>query len=108
MVHHIIKTTIDPKEIRAKYGTIVCRDGEFETTATAEIMNEDFDPKTKMFTMEIGLNYRRRSTRNTISLPAPARQDGKRAAIKPPDYMLTQVDFDEIMKGEIIAVPALD
>ena len=105
---NIIRTTIDPNEIRAKHTKIKARDGgEFETTAFLEIFNEDFDLATKTYTLQIGLNYPSRSPRATVSLAIPARQDGKTVAIKPPDYMMTQEDFDAaIVQGKVINVPA--
>ena len=75
-------------------------------TADLEIINEVFDPATKTFTMEIGLHYPRRSTRNTFFLAVPATKEGKPVAIKPPEYMLTQEDFDAMMKGELVSVPS--
>jgi hypothetical protein len=110
MPNNVIRTTIDPKDFRANYRGIKvldCGDGrDFEVTATTEIINEDYDPATKMFVMEVVLHYPGRSTRNTISLAIPARKDGKLIAIPPPNYMLTQEDFEAVMRGEVIKVPA--
>ncbi len=105
---NVIRTTVDPKDFRANYRTITVRDGgEFETTATTEIIDEDYDPKAeKPFMMRVVLYYPRRTTRNTIQLAIPARQDGKMVAIQPPDYELTQEDFEAVMRSEIINVPA--
>jgi hypothetical protein len=51
---------MDPKIFRVEYGRITVRDGgEFETTATTEIINEDYDPSTKTFVMQVGLYYPR-------------------------------------------------
>ena len=74
--------------------------------ATTEIINEDYDPATKKFMMQVALHYPRRSTHTVVTLAIPARQDGKAIAIQPPDYMLTQEDFDAVMRGEAINVPA--
>jgi hypothetical protein len=55
---------MNPKDFRANYSRITVRDGgEFEVTAETEVINEDYDPATKMFTMEVALHYPRRSTR---------------------------------------------
>ena len=103
----IIRTTIDPKEIRAKHSSVLVRyEDAVQVTADLEILNEDFDPATKMFTMEIGLHYPRRSAHNLVSLAAPAKKEERSVAIKLPEYMLPQEDFDAIMRDEIIAVPS--
>ena len=57
-IHDVIRTTVDPKDFRAKYQRITVRDGgEFETTATTEIIDEDIDPATKDFLMRVVLYY---------------------------------------------------
>jgi hypothetical protein len=58
-LQNVIKTKVDPKDFRANYRTIKVRDGEFETTATTEIINEDIDLATGTFTMEVALYYQR-------------------------------------------------
>jgi hypothetical protein len=106
-IQNVIRTTVDPKDFRAKYQRITVRDGgEFETTATTEIIDEDIDPATREFLMRVVLYYPRRSTRTTISLAIPARKDGKMVAIQPPDHELTQDEFEAVMRGEVINVPA--
>jgi hypothetical protein len=105
MSNPLITTTIDPKEVRAKHSRILCQDGEFPVTADAEIINEDYDPATKTYTLQIGLHYPHRSTRPTISLAIPARKDGKMVAVKPPEHWMTQEDFDAHLRGEPVKVP---
>ncbi len=106
-MENIIRTIIDPKEIRAKYVKLTVRDGDLNTTAYVEIFDEDYDESTKTFTMKIGLDYPRRTERGVVSLAIPARQDGKKVAIKRPDYVMTQNDFDMMIKGETVTVPTL-
>jgi hypothetical protein len=105
---NLIRTTVDPKIFRANYRTITVRDGgEFETTATTEIIDEDYDPKAaKPFIMRVMLDYPRRSTSTQISLAKIVTQDGKVGVMKPFCYELTQADFDAVMRGEVINVPA--
>lgn len=103
----VIKTKIDPKDFRANHSRVTVRDnGEFEVTADAEIINEDYDPATGLFTMQVALHYPRRTTRDSVSLAFVASKEGKAIAIQPPSYMLTQADFEAIIRGEVIDVPA--
>jgi hypothetical protein len=104
-MENIIRTKIDPKEIRAKYSRVLCQDGEFQVTADAEIVNEDYDEARQEHLLQIGLHYPRRSTRTVIMSAIPARQDGKRVAVKPPEHWMTQEDFDGMLKGEHVEVP---
>lgn len=101
---NVIKTKVDPKDFRAKYARIKVRDAEIETTAETEIINEDVDLATGIFTMQIALHYSRRSTHPTINLAFPARKDGQLVGIRPPNFMLTQQDFEAVMRGEVITV----
>ena len=101
----IITTKVDPKEIRAKYSMVLCQDGEFPVTATAEIVNEDYDKATETFRLQIGLDYPRRSAGNSVGLAMPARKDGKLVAIVPPKHWMTQDDFDGMLKGVPVKVP---
>ena len=102
--HHIV-TDIEPKIFRQDYSRILVQDGEYEVTAETEIFDEGHDHGTNKFFMKIGLHYPRRSTRTAVSLAMQVMKDGKTVAIKRPDYVLTQADFDKVIKGEKITVP---
>jgi hypothetical protein len=104
-MENIIRTKIDPKAIRAKHSRVLCQDGEFQVTADAEIVNEDYDEATQEHLLQIGLHYPRRSTRNVIIFAIPARKDGKSVAVKPPEHWMTQEDFDGMLKGDPVKVP---
>lgn len=104
-VKKIIRTKIEPNEIRAKHGRPVVRDGDFDVTAELEIIYEKLDTSTGMYSMEIGLHYPRRSSRPMVVFAMQASKDGKPVATKPPEYMITQREFDAIMRGESIQVP---
>jgi hypothetical protein len=104
----LIRTTIDPKDFRAKHKTILCRNAAGELTATTEIFYEDYDPATKLFTMQVGIYYPRNSTSGRISLAVIGMKDSRPVALKKPDYILTQKDFDAVMRGEVIEVPNLN
>jgi len=105
---NVIRTTMDPKEFRAKYPRLAVIDGgEFETRAATEVINEGYDPATKTFTMQVALYYPRRSTRNVFIEAVPVWKDGKTVGIKPPDYMMTQANFDAAVRDEKFNVPAL-
>ncbi|HEY1786991.1 MAG TPA: hypothetical protein VGJ73_02490 [Verrucomicrobiae bacterium] len=101
----VICTKINPTEIRAKHGTPVVRDGGFDVTAELEILNEDWDERTGMYSMEIGLHYPRRLGRPVVVFAIRGSKDGKPVASTPPEYMMSQLDFDAVMRGEKIAVP---
>jgi hypothetical protein len=100
-----IITNIDPKEIRAKHNRILCHDGEFEITAYTEIVNEQYDPATGKYRLQIGLDYPRRSTRPTISLAVHHTQDGKMVALAPQKHWMNQEDFERMLKNEPVTVP---
>jgi hypothetical protein len=104
----VIETKFNPKDFRVKYGTITVRDGgEFETTATTEIFHEDYDPATGIFTIGIALHYPSRTSGIKISIAKPARGNGGKVIGLPPDcYVLTQADFEAVMRREVINVPA--
>jgi len=100
----IITTTIDPKQMRANHGRILCLDGGLQITATAEIVNETKDGTGK-YHYQIGLDYPRRSTRPTVSLAIHTTKEGKSVAIAPPKHWMTQEDFDGMLKGLPVKVP---
>lgn len=103
-----IKTRIDPKEFRVKFATIKVRDGgEFETTATTEIKDENYDAATAMFTMVIALHYPLRTSGIKISMATPARgATGTPIALEPDCHLLTQAEFEAVIRGVVIDVPA--
>jgi hypothetical protein len=107
----LIKTKMNPKDFRANYPTIKVRDcGEdrsFESTATTEIFHEDYDPKTNLFTIGIALHYPRRTEGIKITFAKVAGTiNGKLTAIPADCYILTQEDFDAVIAGKVIDVPA--
>jgi hypothetical protein len=107
----LIKTKMDPKDFRANYPTIKVRDcGEdrsFESTATTEIFHDDYDPETKLFTIGVALHYPRRTGGIKMTIAKAAGTiNGKLTAIPADCYILTQEDFDAVIAGKVIDVPA--
>jgi hypothetical protein len=104
-MQNAIRTNMDPKEFRLKHGTILCRHARFELTATTEIVNEGVDAETQLQAMDVGLHFPGLSSGGTISLAVMKSQGCKTVAVKKPDYMLTQKDFEAVIRGKVIDVP---
>jgi hypothetical protein len=103
---NIIKTTIDPNEIRAKHPAIQILDGDVPSTATVDIFDESYDDTTKIHSFKIALDYPRRSTDLKVFRGQPVTMGGKLNFIKQsPNHLMTQEDFDAaIIRDERIKV----
>jgi hypothetical protein len=97
MMKNLITTTMDTKDFRANFPTVRVRHNGYEVTAAVEILHDDVDMKTGIFTMEIGLR---------LPPAKPSLNVVNGIAVLPIDYKLTQGDYDAVIKGEVIDVPA--
>jgi hypothetical protein len=105
----MIKTQIDPKKFEAEYKTILVfyRYGgnEFPTTAGTEYFNNSYDAETGIFTYSVSLTYPRHSADvDEVRKAMGVTRDGHIYGVAP-DYLLTQKDFDAVIKKEKIEVP---
>lgn len=107
----LIKTKMRPQDFRANFLRITVRDcaedRSFESTATTEIFDKNYDALTGEYTIGVALHYPRRTTGiKMIWAKRAGTIDGKLTAIPADCYMLTQADFEAVVAGKVIDVPA--